>query len=158
MVDDLEVSIDTPSWREKLGYVSQSVMLIDATIKENIAFGVNDKNIDKNQLNLSIDFAGLKYYINSLEKKENTFVGERGVRISGGQKQRIGIARALYFNPEILLLDEATNSLDKKTENDILDRLVKIKNQLTVVIVSHDDKPFRVCDKVYEIDKLASQI
>ena len=91
-----------------------------------------------------------------MDKKIDTVVGERGLRISGGQKQRIGLARALYFSPEILILDEATNSLDKKTEKNILDQLVQIKNEITLLIVSHENKPLEITDKVYDLNEFKS--
>ena len=81
-----------------------------------------------------------------------TFVGERGLKISGGQKQRIGIARALYFEPELLILDEATNSLDKKTEDEILKQLISMKEKMTIVLVSHSEEPLKIADEIYELE------
>ena len=112
LVDGVSIFKNLDDWRNKLGYVSQSVFLIDASIKKNIAFGIEDSEINSDKLYNAIINAGLKEYIESLKDKENTIVGERGVKISGGQKQRIGLARALYFSQELLILDEATYSLD----------------------------------------------
>ena len=117
LVDGVSIFKNLDDWRNKLGYVSQSVFLIDASIK-NIAFGIEDR-VNSDKLYNAIINAGLKEYIESLKDKENTIVGERGVKFQG-QKQRIGLARALYFSPELLILDEATNSLDKETEKNIL--------------------------------------
>ncbi len=152
-VDGIDIFENLEEWQRKLGYVSQSVFLIDASIKKNIAFGLDENEIDYNKLNLAIKNSGLVDYIQSLKDKENTIVGERGVRISGGQKQRIGLARALYFSPEILILDEATNSLDKETEKNILDTLLEMKNQITLIIVSHEDKPLEITDKIHNLGK-----
>ena len=126
LVDGVNIFENIQEWRDKLGYVSQSVFLIDESIKKNIAFGIEDNDINYAKLDKAIQNSGLSNYIDSLEDKENTIVGERGIRISGGQKQRIGLARALYFSPEVLILDEATNSLDKETEKNILKQLLKM--------------------------------
>ncbi len=153
LVDGINIFENIKEWRNKLGYVSQSVFLIDDSIKKNIAFGLEDKDIDYTKLNIAIQNSGLSNYINSLESKENTIVGERGIRISGGQKQRIGLARALYFSPEVLILDEATNSLDKETENNILKELLKIKDKITLIIVSHENEPLKIADKIYDLNE-----
>ena len=105
------------------------------------------------ELDKAIQNSGLSNYIDSLEDKENTIVGERGIRISGGQKQRIGLARALYFSPEVLILDEATNSLDKETEKNILKQLLKIKDKITLIIVSHENEPLKIADKIYDLNE-----
>ena len=156
LVDGKDISNNIESLRKKIGYVSQSVFLLDSSIKNNIAFGVAENEIDFSKLSSAIKKSGLESYIHSLDKKIDTVVGERGLRISGGQKQRIGLARALYFSPEILILDEATNSLDKKTEKNILDQLVQIKNEITLLIVSHENKPLEITDKVYDLNEFKS--
>ena len=153
LVDGVSIFENIQEWRNKLGYVSQSVFLIDESIKKNIAFGVEDSEIDYTKLDMAIQNSGLRNYIDSLNEKENTIVGERGIRISGGQKQRIGLARALYFSPEILILDEATNSLDKETEKNILTELLNIKNKITLIIVSHENEPLKISDKIYDLNK-----
>ena len=151
-IDDKNISENINGWKRKIGFVSQSVFLLDDTIKNNIAFGIENDFIDEKILNKSIHLSGLDDYINSLDSREMTFVGERGLKISGGQKQRIGIARALYFEPELLILDEATNSLDKKTEDEILKQLISMKEKMTIVLVSHSDEPLKIADEIYELE------
>ena len=153
LVDGVNIFENIQEWRDKLGYVSQSVFLIDESIKKNIAFGIEDNDINYTKLDKAIQNSGLSNYIDSLEDKENTIVGERGIRISGGQKQRIGLARALYFSPEVLILDEATNSLDKETEKNILKQLLKIKDKITLIIVSHENEPLKIADKIYDLNE-----
>ena len=94
--------------------------------------------------------SGLKIFVDQLKNGADTIVGEKGVKISGGQKQRIGLARALYKKPKILVLDEATNSLDNSTEKGILDSLKKL-NDITIFLVSHQTAPFYICDEIFEI-------
>ena len=156
LVDGVSIFKNLDDWRNKLGYVSQSVFLIDASIKKNIAFGIEDSEINSDKLYNAIINAGLKEYIESLKDKENTIVGERGVKISGGQKQRIGLARALYFSPELLILDEATNSLDKETEKNILNELLKMKDKITLIIVSHENEPLKISDHIYDLNKMST--
>lgn len=153
LVDGVNIFENIQEWRDKIGYVSQSVFLIDESIKKNIAFGIEDNDINYTKLDKAIQNSGLSNYIDSLEDKENTIVGERGIRISGGQKQRIGLARALYFSPEVLILDEATNSLDKETEKNILKQLLKIKDKITLIIVSHENEPLKIADKIYDLNE-----
>ena len=153
LVDGVNIFENIQEWRDKIGYVSQSVFLIDESIKKNIAFGIEDNDINYTKLDKAIHNSGLSNYIDSLEDKENTIVGERGIRISGGQKQRIGLARALYFSPEVLILDEATNSLDKETEKNILKQLLKIKDKITLIIVSHENEPLKIADKIYDLNE-----
>ena len=153
LVDGVNIFENIQEWRDKLGYVSQSVFLIDESIKKNIAFGIEDNDINYTKLDKAIQNSGLSNYVDSLEDKENTIVGERGIRISGGQKQRIGLARALYFSPEVLILDEATNSLDKETEKNILKQLLKIKDKITLIIVSHENEPLKIADKIYDLNE-----
>jgi ATP-binding cassette subfamily B protein len=99
----------------------------------------------------AIDLAGLTAFIDSLENGLQSTTGELSAKISGGQKQRIGIARAIYKNSEILILDEATNSLDNKAEEEILNKLYNLKNKLTIIIVSHNKDNFRICDQIFEL-------
>ena len=115
--------------------------------------GVDDKNIDLFNLEKCIENSGLKEFILSLNKGIETEVGDSGIRLSGGQIQRIGIARALYNNPKLLILDESTSALDISTENEILESINKLKGKITLIIISHRPNTLKVCDKIYNIDK-----
>ena len=114
-------------WHHKIGYISQNVTLIDDTIQNNIALGVEHHEINKQWIEDALEKANLKKFVDNLPNGVNTIVGEKGVKLSGGQIQRIGIARAIYSDPEILCLDEATSSLDYQTENEILKTIISIK-------------------------------
>ena len=146
LIDGETRNLSNRNWQNKIGYVSQNTRLIDDTIRSNITFGGNLKKIEKNDMGELIEKSGLKSYIDSLPKGLDTIVGENGVKISGGQAQRIGLARAFFNDPEILILDEPTNSLDKENESKIIDTLKKFKGQVTMIIVSHDIKPLEISD------------
>ena len=139
------------SWQKKIGYVSQSVFLLDATIRENIAFGVDRDKINENKIIEVLNDAEILDFVNSLNDKLDTVVGERGVKLSGGQIQRIGIARELYRNPELIIFDESTSALDAKTENQILECIKKLKGKITTIIISHRDNMLKICDKMIRI-------
>jgi ATP-binding cassette, subfamily B, bacterial PglK len=137
------------SWRYKIGYVPQSVYLFDSTIAENIAFNSED-DMDLDQVILAAKEADIHEYIIGLECGYNTMIGERGVLLSGGQKQRIGIARALYKNPEIILMDEATSALDNETALTITENLKKLSYSKTVIIIAHRKEALIYCDKILD--------
>lgn len=129
------------------GYIPQKLNLLDESIKHNIT--LSNKNINNHKLIDCITKAGLKDLILNLDKKEETFVGEKGSNLSGGQGQRLAIARALYNDPEILILDESTNSLDNDLENSILEMLKKLKK--TLIIISHSKGALSICHRVYKL-------
>ena len=151
LVDSIDIATVMKLWRKKIGYVSQDIFLLDSSIAENIAFGIPKENIDYNKVKNCIILAELDTYIRELKEGLNTKVGEKGIRISGGQRQRLGMARALYHEPDILILDEATNSLDINTENTILNTLKNLKNKFTILIISHHENPLKIADVVYEL-------
>tara|TARA_X000000950_G_scaffold278491_1_gene369507 strand:+ start:998 stop:2701 length:1704 start_codon:yes stop_codon:yes gene_type:complete len=153
LIDGQSRNLSNRNWQNKIGYVSQNTRLIDDTIRSNITFGSNLEKIDDNDIKELIEKSGLTSYIDSLPKGLETIVGENGVKISGGQAQRVGLARAFFNNPEILILDEPTNSLDKENENKIIDTLKKIKGQVTLIIVSHDAKPLEISDIKFTLKK-----
>lgn len=141
-------------WQSLIGYVSQEPLLLNDTIKNNICLGVQEKDIDleklKNVLKLiNIDKFGPKNNFN-----EDTKVGEGGSKISGGQKQRVAIARSLYFNPKILIFDESTSAIDREGEQQILDLIVKLKQNHIVIIISHNEKIKKICDDFVDLDNI----
>ena len=137
------------SWQKNIGYVPQDIYLSDASIASNIAFGVNDEKIDFKLVKEVAKKSGLHdFIINELKNGYDTQVGERGVRLSGGQKQRIGIARALYNNPSVIILDEGTSALDNVTEKNIMDAISNLKIKKTIIVIAHRLKTLRDCDSI----------
>ncbi len=153
LVDGLNIEGNIRGWQNIIGYVPQVIYLTDDTLKRNIAFGLADGEIDDEAVRNSIDAAQLTEFVESLDDGLETFVGEGGVRLSGGQRQRIGIARALYHNPQILVLDEATSSLDMKTEKNVMESVLKLHGQKTIVIVAHRISTVEKTDMVIRLDK-----
>lgn len=151
--DRRDISADLREWRNRIGYVQQSVFLLDATIKQNIAFGIEQHQIDQKRIEETIRLVKLDTWIEQLPQKLNSVVGERGVRISGGQRQRIGIARALYHDPEILVLDEATSALDNLTEKRIMDDIYSMQGDRTLIMIAHRLDTIRRCDRIIVLDQ-----
>ena len=151
-VDKSNININLIDWYKKIGYVPQSVYLTDDTIKKNIAFGLLEEDIDNNLIKQAVEKASLSKLLSSLPEGLETIVGEKGIRLSGGQQQRIGIARALYRDPEILVLDEATSSLDQTTEKKIMESINFLKRKKTLIIITHRLSTVKNCDKVFFIN------
>ena len=143
------------NWRNIVSYVPQQIYLLDDTIEKNIAFGEKTKNIDHERLKQVIKLSKLDNFLreNDLNKYN---LGEKGMKISGGQIQRIGVARALYRNPKVLLLDESTNGLDYETEKNFLNDLKELKKEITIIFVSHREHIKDHADEFVEIKKLNS--
>jgi ABC-type multidrug transport system fused ATPase/permease subunit len=152
-VDGVSIYDDLRSWQNLVGYIPQSIFLVDDTIERNIAFGVPDHSIDPEKLSQAIQAAQLEELIEQLPDGIKTPVGERGVRLSGGQRQRIGIARALYHGREILVLDEATSALDNETEGLVTESIQSLSGQKTMIIIAHRLSTIEHCDCVYMMDK-----
>ena len=149
----LPVHDNLRQWQQRIGYVQQVIFLMDATIKENIAYGVPAKQIDINRIHSVIQMAKLEKWISGLPQGIDSVVGERGVRISGGQRQRIGLARALYQNPEILVLDEATSALDNHTEKEIMRDIYAMHGDRTIIMIAHRISTIKKCDRIIVLDK-----
>ena len=153
LVDGVDIQNNLRSWQDHIGYVPQTIYLVDDTLARNVAFGLPDNLVDHDAVARSVKAAQLDEFVASLPDGINTIVGERGVRLSGGQRQRIGIARALYNDPEILVLDEATSSLDTETEQGVMDAVKELLGTKTIVIIAHRTTTVSYCTKVYKMDK-----
>jgi ABC-type multidrug transport system fused ATPase/permease subunit len=151
-VDGQSIASNVRGWQRLIGYVPQSIYLIDDTIRKNVAFGVPEREIDDLAVQRALHAAQLDEFVQSLPSGIDTIVGERGVRLSGGQRQRIGIARALYHDPEVLVLDEATSSLDTETERGVMDAVRDLLGSKTIIIVAHRVSTVSYCSRVYRME------
>jgi ATP-binding cassette, subfamily B, bacterial PglK len=151
-VDGVDIAGNLRSWQDQVGYVPQSVYLTDDTLRRNIAFGIPDEAIDEAAVRRALAAAKLDAFVASLPQGLDAIVGERGVKLSGGQRQRIGIARALYHDPAVLVLDEATSSLDGDTERGVMDAIDALHGAKTIVIVAHRYSTVERCDHVFRLE------
>jgi ABC-type multidrug transport system fused ATPase/permease subunit len=140
------------SWQQQIGYIPQTIFLMDDSLRRNIAIGIADNEIDEVAIVDALKSAQLEEFVASLPEGLDTVVGERGVRLSGGQRQRIGIARALYHRPSVLVLDEATSSLDTETEHGVMQAVQALQGDKTVIIVAHRLSTVEYCDRLYRLD------
>lgn len=151
MIDGTDIYSIPHQWARTIGYVPQSVFLIDDTVRSNVAFGLDKEIVSDDKVWAALEEAQLKEFVEGLPYELDTIVGERGVKFSGGQRQRIAIARALYEDPEILVLDEATSALDNETETAVMESIDALQRSKTLIIVAHRLTTIRNCDKIYEI-------
>jgi len=158
LIVDNQIIVDNNKalWQKKISHVPQNIFLSDGTIEANIAFGVASNEIDSDLIGKAAKQAQIFELVKTWKQKYNTIVGERGARLSGGQRQRIGIARALYKNTEVLILDEATSSLDSKTEGDIMREIEILNKNHTILIIAHRISTLKSCDRIVEINKSGS--
>jgi ABC-type multidrug transport system fused ATPase/permease subunit len=152
LVDGDDIHDNLRGWQDQIGYVPQSIFLTDDTLRRNVAFGLPKDQIDHDAVKSAIRSAQLEDFVASLPDGLDTIVGERGVRLSGGQRQRIGIARALYHNPDVLVLDEATSSLDTETEHGVMQAVQALQGEKTVIIVAHRLSTVEYCDRLYRLE------
>ena len=153
ILDQKEIHQDLYELPNLFAYVPQDLFLLDSTIKNNVAFTLDEKNIDEKKVLYSLSQSKLKNLIKNNELGINEIIGEQGMKLSGGQKQRLGIARALYSDAKILIFDEATSNLDTETENEIIKELAKLKKIITILIISHRQSTLNFCDELYKITK-----
>ena len=151
IVDGVEINkFNRRAWQKNIGYVPQQIYLADTSIINNIAFGVEKKDIKQEDVERAAKIANIdNFIVNELPFKYDTFVGERGVRLSGGQRQLIGIARALYHNPKLLILDESTSALDNLTEQSVINKIYSLRKNITIIMISHRLSTIEKCDEIF---------
>ena len=150
--DGVDVKTQYRKFLKNVGYIPQMIFMLDDTIRKNVAFGVADDKIDEDRIWEVLKEAQLDEFVRNLPEGLNTGIGERGIRLSGGQRQRIGIARALYYDPEVLILDEATSALDNDTEAAIMDSINRLHGKKTLIIIAHRLQTIEKCDMVYRVE------
>jgi ABC-type multidrug transport system fused ATPase/permease subunit len=144
---------NAPGWQKSIGYVPQDIYIIDDTVRRNVALGLPDARIDMQAVERACRIAGIHDFIaGSLDQGYDTVLGERGVSVSGGQRQRIGIARALYDDPQVLILDEATSSLDNRTEYTVMQAIQALDHTKTLIVIAHRLTTVQGCDRVYVLE------
>lgn len=151
-VDGKDIRENMDAWHASIGYIPQSIYLMDDTIRANIAFGVEEGRVKEDMLWKALREAQLEEFVKSLPDGLDTTIGDRGVKLSGGQRQRIGIARALYGNPQVLILDEATSALDNETEKEVMNAIDSLHGTRTLIVIAHRLTTIKKCDKIYEVE------
>lgn len=151
LADGEDVSNNYQGWLKNIGYIPQTIFMLDSSIRKNVAFGVPDEDIDDSKVWQALKEAKLDEFVKGLPEGLDTGIGERGIRLSGGQRQRIGIARALFEDPELLVLDEATSALDNETEAAIMESINSLHGRKTLVIIAHRLQTIEKCDMVYRV-------
>jgi len=149
LIDDCKLEKCRSQWLRNIGYVPQSIYLTDDNLRNNIAFGIPEGLIDDDAVQKAISSAQLESFVNHLPKGLDTIVGERGARVSGGEKQRVAIARALYHDPDVLIFDEATSSLDSETESEIVDAIERLAGKRTIITIAHRLSTIKNHDCIY---------
>lgn len=152
LADGNDICDHLRDWQNQIGYIPQSIYLCDDTLRRNIALGIPDAEIDEEMVWLAVRSAQLEEFVATLPNGLDTVIGERGVRLSGGQRQRIGIARALYPNPQILVMDEATAALDNQTEASVMEAIASLSGEKTLIIIAHRLNTVKNCDRLYLLE------
>jgi len=152
LANNTPIKNDLKSWMSLTAYIPQSIFLIDDTIKKNIALGIEDSEIDLEMIKKSLSMSRLDSFVENLPEKIETVIGERGMRLSGGQRQRIALARAFYFQRQIIVMDEATSSLDNETEKEVIDSINRMKRKITMLVIAHRLSTVKNCDYIYKIE------
>lgn len=152
MIDGTDIRKCMTSWHEDVGYIPQTIYLMDDSIRANIAFGIPEAEIDDAAVGKALQEAQLDRFVHALPEGADTVIGDRGVKLSGGQRQRIGIARALYRNPSVLILDEATSALDNETEKEVMEAIDGLHGTRTLIVIAHRLSTIKKCDRIYEVE------
>lgn len=152
MIDGTDIRKCMTSWHEDVGYIPQTIYLMDDSIRANIAFGIPEAEIDDDAVEKALQEAQLDRFVHALPEGADTVIGDRGVKLSGGQRQRIGIARALYRNPSVLILDEATSALDNETEKEVMEAIDGLHGTRTLIVIAHRLSTIKKCDRIYEVE------
>ncbi len=152
MIDGTDIRRCMTSWHEDVGYIPQTIYLMDDSIRANIAFGIPEAEIDDDAVEKALQEAQLDRFVHTLPEGAGTVIGDRGVKLSGGQRQRIGIARALYRNPSVLILDEATSALDNETEKEVMEAIDGLHGTRTLIVIAHRLSTIKKCDRIYEVE------
>ena len=150
-IDGMDIKEHMHAWHSCIGYIPQTIYLMDDTIRANITFGVSEEEVDEERVRKALKEAQLDVFVDSLKEGLDTVIGDRGVKLSGGQRQRIGIARALYRNPKVLILDEATSALDNETEKEVMAAIDELHGTRTLIVIAHRLSTIKKCDRIYEV-------
>ena len=156
LIDNKNIHLNLNKWRSLIGYVPQKINVINGTIKDNILFGSTDysEEIQNKKLQDSINISEFEQVIAGFKNGFDTIVGDKGLDLSGGQLQRLAFARALFKDPDILILDESTNALDLEIEKKLFNNLIKNKNEKTIIMISHNLETLKFCNSVFELKRL----
>jgi ABC-type multidrug transport system fused ATPase/permease subunit len=146
-------SANRAAWQSRIAYVPQNIFLLDSSIAQNVALGVAAPAIDRARLETAAKLAQLDEFVGTLPQGFEHRIGERGINLSGGQRQRIGIARALYTNASVLILDEATNALDGLTEQELMTTIMRLRGSHTIILIAHRLSTVRACDIIFEFER-----
>ena len=152
VIDSKNINQVKREWQNNIGYIPQSIYLLDDTIRKNITLTDKNSDVDEKSFLTAMQYSQSQNFVNNLPEKAQTYVGEFGVKLSGGQRQRVGIARALYYEHDLLILDEATSSLDEETEKEIMNTINLMKSKKTIIICSHKKEILKECDKIYVVE------
>jgi ABC-type multidrug transport system fused ATPase/permease subunit len=152
LVNGVQLTQHLDAWRSQVAYLPQEVFLIDDTLRNNIALEDSKQDIDEKKIKETIQKAQLSDFIRDLPGGLDTVVGEKGVLLSGGQRQRLALARAFYYDRDVLIMDESTSALDDETEREIIDEIKFLHGKKTLIVIAHSLKTLQYCDRIYKID------
>ena len=151
-MDGTDIRSNMRAWHDQIGYIPQTIFMLDDSIRMNVSFGSEDEMLSDQEIWRALKQASLEEFVKGLPHGQDTQIGEQGIRLSGGQRQRLGIARALYKNPDILIFDEATSALDHETESAIMESIHHLHGQKTMIIIAHRLSTIEACDRIYQVE------